>query len=104
MHGEQQTARSVWLRVGAFAALVALSGLALPLSAYVVEAVSSRAENWIIVMYLALMAALGGAVGAGAPALSPPALSRRRAVLLWGILGLVAATVGATLWLVLVAG
>lgn len=92
------------VRLVAFLALVAVSGLVLPLSAYLVEAVSSTAENWTIVVYVVVMAVLGGALGTGVRALSPPATSRRRAALIWGGLGMLAALCGALIWLVLVGG
>ena len=92
------------MRIAVFVGLVALTGLTLPLSTYVVEAVSSRAENWTIVVYVVVMAVLGGVLGTAVRALSPPTASRRRAALVWGGLGMLAALCGAVIWLVLVGG
>ena len=101
---QQKDDRRNLLRIGTFIALVTITGLTLPLSAYVVEAVSSRAENWIMVVYVVVMALLGGTLGVAVGALTPPTSSRRRAALMWGGLGMLAAVIGAVIWLVVVGG
>lgn len=96
--------RRPWVRTAVFAGLVVVAGLALPLSAFVVEAVSSRAENWIIVVQLAITALVGAGAGALLPALGPPAASRGRRATTWAAFGLLAAAVADALWLVVLAG
>ena len=50
-----------------FVGLVVVAAYALPVSAAAVEAVSNRAENWIVVAYLALVVLFGAMVGALVP-------------------------------------
>lgn len=50
------------MRTAVFAGLVMVGWFALPLSAFVVETVSSRAQNWIIVIQLALTALVADAL------------------------------------------
>lgn len=92
-----------WQRAAAFAGLLALSGLALPLSAYVVEGISQRAENWIIVVYLLVMLLAGAAVGALLPVAEASRPKARRAGV-WAGLGLLAGVVGFTVWLFAISG
>jgi hypothetical protein len=93
--------RRRWVGAAAFGGLLALSGLALPVSAFVVEAISERAENWIVVVYAALMLLAGAAVGMLVPA-TPALPSRGRRAAIWAGLGLLAAVVGFFLWLITV--
>jgi uncharacterized membrane protein len=101
---EQRPGSRHWVRLGAFLGLVLASGLALPLSAYAVEAISAGAENWIFVVYLAVMAVLGAGVGALLGRLAPDHAPSRRGVLSWAGLGVLAAALGAVVWLVALAG
>jgi len=61
-----------------FVGLVVVAAYALPVSAAAVEAVSNRAENWIVVAYLALVVLFGAMVGALVPR-SSTARTRRGA-------------------------
>ena len=90
------------IRGGAFVALVGIAALVLPLAAYTVEALSPRAENWIFVVQLALMAGAGALTGALLARLGTR--STARGALAWGTLGLVATVVADGVWLALVAG
>lgn len=90
------------IRGGAFVALVGIAALALPLAAYTVEALSPRAENWIFVLQMALMAGAGALTGALLARLGTR--STARSALAWAALGVVATIVADGVWLVLVAG
>ena len=82
------TSRAVfplWARLLLFVGLVVVAAYALPVSAATVEAISARAENWIVVVYCALVALVGAGVGAFVPKSSRAntrarsAMGRRRA-------------------------
>ncbi|HVM12724.1 MAG TPA: hypothetical protein VM287_00135 [Egibacteraceae bacterium] len=91
-------------RLGAFAALVVVAGLLLPLSAYAVEAIAGGAENWIIVVQLALMAAIGAGVGRLFGRLGPNNMATAPRMATWAAAGLLAALLADALWLLLLAG
>jgi hypothetical protein len=101
---QQQYRRRRGIRAGTFVGLLAVSALVLPLSAYAVEAVSTRAENWIAVVYLAVMTLLGAGLGAALHERMTPGGSQRRTVVTWAVMGLVAGLVGFVLWVVTVSG
>ena len=90
------------IRGGAFLALVGISALALPVAAYTVEALSPRAENWIVVLQLVLMAGAGALTGGLLARLGTRSTARN--ALAWGALGVVATIVADAVWLVLGAG
>lgn len=91
-------------QLAAFVSLVAAAAVLLPLSALVVEALSERAENWILVLQLVLVTALGTAAGGYLPGLGPAGWSRRRRIAVWAGLALVAAAIADGIWLLLLAG
>ncbi len=86
-----------------FVGLVVVAAYALPVSAAAVEAVSNRAENWIVVAYLALVGLFGAMVGALVPR-SSTAPTRRGRALRWAGAGLLAAFIAYAVWLLLLAG
>jgi len=86
-----------------FVGLVVVAAYALPVSAAAVEAVSNRAENWIVVAYLALVVLFGAMVGALVPR-SSTARTRRGRALRWAGAGLLAAFIAYAVWLLLLAG
>lgn len=90
------------IRGGAFIALVGVAALALPAAAYTVEALSPRAENWVFVLQLALMAGAGALTGAVLARMGTRPAAR--SALAWGALGLVATVVADGVWVALVAG
>ena len=96
--------RRAGLRAGAFVALLLVAAVALPVSAYVVEAFSSRAENWILVVYLVIVAAVGASIGAAVPAVGPATATPGRRAIVWAGFALVAAVVSYGIWLVVIAG
>lgn len=55
------TPSRLWRSAFAFVALVALAGLVLPASAWLVEAVAQRAENWILVLQIAIVVSVATA-------------------------------------------
>ncbi|MBA2529781.1 MAG: hypothetical protein H0V19_07465 [Euzebyales bacterium] len=98
-----RAALPLWARLLLFVALVVVAAYALPVSAAIVEAVSARAENWILVVYLTLVALVGAGVGAFVPR-SSTARTRRGRALRWAGAGLLAAFIGYSVWLLLLAG
>ncbi len=94
---------ALWARIVIFLLLVALAGYALPVSAFVVEAISPRAENWIVVVQIVGMVIVGAAMGAFVPALSAAGTRLRRAAI-WAAVALLATLVGDVLWFVVLAG
>ncbi len=87
----------------ALRSLVVVAAFALPASAAGVEAVSARAENWILVVYVAVMVAIGATVGAFVPK-SSTASTRRGRALRWAGAGFLAAFIGYSAWLLILAG
>lgn len=98
-----RAALPLWVRLLLFVGLVVVAAYALPVAAATVEAVSARAENWILVVYLALVALVGAGVGALVPR-SSTAPTRRGRALRWAGAGLLAAFIGYSVWLLLLAG
>lgn len=92
-----------WARLLLFIGLVVVAAFALPVSAAAVEAVSARAENWILVVYLALVVVVGAMVGALVPK-SSGAPTRRGRALRWAGAGFLAAFIGYFAWLLILAG
>ncbi len=92
------------LRIVVFVGLVALAALLLPVSAYVVEAISERAENWTLVVQLTLVTLIAAGVGVSVPGLSRAGASRGRRAAVWAATGLAAALVGNAIWLLMLAG
>lgn len=93
-----------WARLGALAALVVVAGLLLPLSAYAVEAIAEGAENWIIVVQLALMTVIGAGLGRVFGRLGPQRLATAPRMATWAAAGLLAALLADAFWLLLLAG
>ena len=93
----------LWVRLALFVGLVVVAVYALPVSAWAVEAVSARAENWISVVYLALVVVIGAAVGAFTPK-SSTARTRGGRTLRWAGAALLAAYIAYSGWLLLLAG
>jgi hypothetical protein len=106
--GEGDAGRSggppTWPRILGGLILVGAATFALPVSAYVVEAIDEGARNSIVVLHLFLSGAVGGAMGAVWPDLGPRAAPTGRRVLVWGVLGLAAALVAGAVWWVLLTG
>lgn len=96
-------ASPLWARLLLFVGLVVVAAYALPVSAAAVEAVSNRAENWIVVAYLAVVVLVGAMVGALVPR-SSTAPTRRGRALRWAGAGLLAAFIAYAVWLLLIAG
>lgn len=93
-----------WLRGAAVLGLLLVAAVLLPVSAFVVEAVSDRAENWILPLQVVLMALLGAGVGVVLHRVGPRATAVTRAVLVWGAVGLLAAAMTDAAWWALLAG
>lgn len=92
------------VRVTAFALLVAAAALLLPVSALTVEALAERAENWILVLHVAVVAGVGAAAGALLRRLGPTRWSAARRAVVWAGIAMIAAAVANLIWLVLLAG
>ncbi|MDQ3973562.1 MAG: hypothetical protein M3276_04375 [Actinomycetota bacterium] len=96
--------RRHWARAAAFVAMCGVAALLLPVSAYAVEALSERAENWILVVQFVLMALVGAVVGVLLRGLGPAAASPARRAAVWAAVGLLAAALADGLWWLLLAG
>jgi hypothetical protein len=81
-------------------ALVLVAALALPVSAWLVEAVSATAENWILPLQVLIV--LGLAAAAGWSQSRPE--GRGRAVVAWLAAGVLAILVVDGVWWLLLAG
>src|SRR5687768_10979164 len=100
---ESGTTLPRWARLLLFLGLLVVAWFALPIAAATVEAVSDRAENWIVVVYIAIVVAIGAAVGALVPSSSTATTARGRA-LRWAGAGLIAALLTWVVWLTVLAG
>ncbi len=96
-------ASPLWARLLLFLSLVVVAGFALPVAAFFVEAVSARAENWILWVHLVLVVLVAATIGPLVPKSSSAPTRRGRAVR-WAVAGVLAAGVAYAVWLLLLAG